>query len=477
MDNSVPGKLAEKGVLAGLFDNPHDINLVMSVLSAEDFSEPRNAVIYAAMSSASEKGEALDPVSIASNLESNQELSRVGGIAYLTELIDPAALHSYDTDLLGYAKIVKEHSQLRQVKMLAKKLDQIASPDSGKSADEIMSMADTELRNVVDVIVQSDAQLAGDLVYDVLDSLEERGKLADGATLGVPSSFIDLDSSTTGWKPGQFIIVAARPGQGKTTIALDFVRAASIKAGLTSMFFSLEMSKPEIMEKLLSAEARVEATKVKTGKLSADEWQSLQNAAEKIQASNLIIDDSPEITIPHVRAAAIKQKARPEGLDMVVLDYIQLLSSPNRVESRQQEVSQFSRSLKLLAKELGVPVIALSQLNRASEQRQDKTPLPSDLRESGSLEQDADIILLLHRPEYYDEHDRPGQAILDIAKHRGGPTGKITLISLLQYSKFANGAGIAPPPVDSEPPNEGTPPPPEEYPPDDYTPSEGGAAW
>lgn len=481
MEQSIPEKLAEQGVLAGIFDEPKDLDLVMNILTKDDFLEPRNAHIYDAMVQLAAEGKAYDPVSVASHLEFNGLINQVGGIQYLTHLLDPTTLHTYDIDLLGYSLIVKEHSRMRQVRLLASKMADLTRPDSGYTADEAMTLVENEVRRVTDVVVKSDATRAGDMVYSVLDAIEERGKLPDGGTLGVPTGFIDLDNLTTGWKPGQMIIVAGRPGQGKTTIALDFCRTATLKAGMTAMFFSLEMSKDEVLEKIIAAEARIETSKLKKGKLSAEEWQLAQKAAEAIEKSNLIIDDSPKITLPHIRAAAVKQKARPEGLDILFIDYLQLLSSGEKVESRQQEVSNFSRQSKLLAKELGVPVVVLSQLNRSSEQRADKSPSPSDLRESGSLEQDADIILLIHRPEYYDPNDRPGQAILNLAKHRNGPTENITLISLLQYSKFANGTGM----ISAAPPVENSPggatldlPPVEDYSapsPDDYAPVDTGA--
>lgn len=454
MDQSITGRLAEQGVLAGIFDNPEDLDLVSGILTPEDFQEPRNSIIFATMQKLHNDGKSFDPVSVATHLEHNGQLNKVGGIDYFQHLIDPETLYAYDTDVIGYSFFVKENSQVRQVKALSRRLDEYTRPDSGKTAEEILSLAEDDIREIADVIISSDATPAGDIISSVLDSIAERGQTPEGATLGVPSGFVDLDNKTTGWKGGQFILIAARPGQGKTTIALDLARAASLKAGLTAMFFSLEMSKEEIMEKVISAEARVESDKIKKGKLSPSEWESVHRVAGELQKSHLIIDDSAKITIPHIRAAAIKQKARPEGLDILFLDYIQLLSSPTKVESRQLEVSEFSRNLKLLAKELDIPVIALSQLNRGPEQRQDKAPQISDLRESGSLEQDADIIMLLHRPEYYDPNDRPGQAILNLAKHRGGETDVITLIPLLQYSKFANGAGlIAVPPDVAGPPD------------------------
>jgi replicative DNA helicase len=233
----------------------------------------------------------------------------------------------------------------------------------------------------------------------------------------------------------------------------------------TSIFFSLEMGKDELIQKILSAEAKIEFEKIKKGNINREEWDKLHKVKERIANSDFLIDDTPILSVVNLRAKCLKQKKSPEGLDLVIVDYLQLMEAPKSRSSsdgRQNEVSMLSRELKLLAKELKVPIIVLSQLNRGSENRQDKTPLPSDLRESGSLEQDADMVLLLHRPEYYDESDRPGQAELIIGKHRGGPTGKVQLIPLLEFSKFANGAGKFA--VVNEP--NGDEPPQGEYPPD-----------
>lgn len=484
MEQSISGNLAEQGVLAGIFDNPEDLDLVSTILAPEDFQEPRNAIIYECMRNLHAEGKAYDPVTVANRLEFNDNLSKVGGVNYFHQLTDPETLFAFDTDVVGYSMMVRERSQMKQVKNLSRRLDSYSKPSSGYTAEEALSHAEDDIRNIADIVVKSDAVHVKDLMGEVLSSIADRGDIPEGATLGVPSGFVDIDEKTTGWKGGQFILLAARPAQGKTTLALDFARAATIKAGLTTMFFSLEMGRDELIEKMISAESRVEAKKIKQGKLSAGEWEKVRKAASIIEAANLIVDDSPKITLPHIRAAATKQKARPEGLDMIILDYLQLLSSHKKVESRQNEVSEFSRELKLLAKELDVPVMSLSQLNRGPEQRTDKAPLPSDLRESGSLEQDADIILLLHRPESYDPNDRPGQAIVNLAKHRGGETdSNIVLIPLLQYSKFANGTGMisAPP---EEPPRDdlGQPPPPPEQdypppPPEDYGTQAGEPAW
>ena len=254
----------------------------------------------------------------------------------------------------------------------------------------------------------------------------------------MPTGFADLDELTNGLHPGQMVIVAARPGMGKSTLALDLARSASIKNGLTSVIFSLEMSQIEITMRLLSAEATVSLAHIRGGRMSEQDWNRVSTKMGQVAEAPMFIDDSPNLTMMEIRAKARRLKQRHD-LRLVVIDYIQLMTSGKKVESRQVEVSEFSRQLKLLAKELELPVVALSQLNRGPEQRNDKRPMLSDLRESGSLEQDADLVILLNRPDLYDkESDRAGEADFDVAKHRNGPTKTIKVVFQGHYSRFAD---------------------------------------
>ena len=271
--------------------------------------------------------------------------------------------------------------------------------------------------------------------------MEEIEEIAhnDGRS-GVPTGIFQLDDITNGLHPGQMIIIAARPGVGKSTLALDIMRNASIKNDLTSIMFSLEMGRNELTMRLLSAEAQIRLADMRGGKMDDADWGKLVRRMSEIADAPLYIDDSPNVTMMEIRAKARRLKQQ-KSLDLIVVDYLQLMTSGKKVESRQQEVAEFSRQLKLLAKELEVPVIAVSQLNRGPEQRNDKRPQVSDLRESGSLEQDADIVLLLHRPEMFDPNDvHAGEAEIIIGKHRGGPTGKVEVVSQLHYSRFVNKA-------------------------------------
>ena len=274
-------------------------------------------------------------------------------------------------------------------------------------------------------------QIAVDAALEEIEAASGR----DGSMTGVPTGFKELDELTNGLHGGQMIVVAARPAMGKSTLALDFARSASIGHNIPSVFFSLEMGKSEIAMRLLSAEGQIPLQNMRKGNLDPRDWTTVAATRGRINDAPLYIDDSPNMTLVEIRAKCRRLKQR-EGLRMVIIDYLQLMTSGKRVESRQQEVSEFSRSLKLIAKELQVPVIALSQLNRGPEQRTDKKPAISDLRESGSIEQDADMVILLHRDSVYDKDVRPGEADLIVAKHRNGPTATITVAFQGHYSRF-----------------------------------------
>jgi replicative DNA helicase len=275
-----------------------------------------------------------------------------------------------------------------------------------------------------------------------VDEIEASGHRGEGMT-GVPTGFYELDELTHGLHPGQMIVIAARPAVGKSTFALDFARSAAIKNNLSTVMFSLEMGRNEIAMRLLSAEATIGLQDLRKGTIKDEQWSKIATTMGRMNDAPLFIDDSPNMSLMEIRAKCRRLKQQHD-LKLVILDYLQLMSSGKKVESRQQEVSEFSRALKLLAKELQVPVIALSQLNRGSEQRQDKRPMVSDLRESGSIEQDADMVILLHREDVYDkESPRAGEADILVAKHRNGPTKDIVVAFQGHYSRFANMAADA----------------------------------
>jgi replicative DNA helicase len=303
--------------------------------------------------------------------------------------------------------------------------------------DNIVDRAQAEVYSVSERRAAEDYKPLSELMQPTLDEMEAIESRGAGLS-GVPTGFADLDELTNGLHPGQMVIVAARPAVGKSTLALDIARSASIKNGLTSVIFSLEMSQIEITMRLLSAEASIPLSHIRGGRMSDQDWNRVSAKMGQVSEAPLFIDDSPNLTMMEIRAKARRLKQRHD-LKLVIIDYIQLMTSGKRVESRQLEVSEFSRQLKLLAKELDVPVVALSQLNRGPEQRTDKRPMLSDLRESGSLEQDADVVILLNRPDLHDrDSDRAGEADFDVAKHRNGPTKMITVAFQGHYSRFAD---------------------------------------
>jgi replicative DNA helicase len=307
----------------------------------------------------------------------------------------------------------------------------------GRDVDDVVDLAQQAIYDVTERRVNEDFSVLADLLPPTLDEIEAVGSRGGGMT-GVPTGFEELDRLLNGLHPGQLIIVAGRPGLGKSTAAMDFARSASVKHSMASAIFSLEMSKIEIVTRMLSAEAKVPMHVLRSGQLSDDDWTRLARRMGEISEAPVFVDDTPNMTLMEIRAKARRLKQRHD-LKLVVVDYLQLMTSPKRVESRQQEVADLSRGLKLLAKEIECPVIAVSQLNRGPEQRTDKRPQLSDLRESGSIEQDADVVILLHRDDYYDkESPRAGEADFIVAKHRNGPTDTVTVAAQLHFSRFVD---------------------------------------
>lgn len=302
---------------------------------------------------------------------------------------------------------------------------------------EVVDRAQAEIYEVAERRTSEDFVPLEDLLQPTMDEIDAIASNG-GVARGVPTGFTELDEVTNGLHAGQMIIVAARPGVGKSTLGLDFLRSCSIKHRMASVIFSLEMSKSEIVMRLLSAEAKIKLADMRSGRMSDEDWTRLARRMSEISEAPLYIDDSPNLTMMEIRAKARRLRQKSD-LRLVVVDYLQLMSSGKKVESRQLEVSEFSRHLKLLAKELEVPVVAISQLNRGPEQRTDKKPMLSDLRESGSLEQDADMVILLNRPDAFERDDpRGGEADFILAKHRNGPTKTVTVAHQLHLSRFTN---------------------------------------
>lgn len=428
---------AEQSVLGGMLLSKDAIADVIEILRSTDFYKPAHGIVFDTILDLYGRGEPADAVTVAAALADNGELPRVGGAPYLHTLI---ALVPTAANAAYYAKIVGERAVLRRLVEAGTRIVQLgygSASGQGRDVDDVVDMAQQAVYEVTERRTAEDYTVLEELLQPTMDEIEAIGATG-GIMAGVPTGFVDLDRITNGLHPGQLIVVAARPGLGKSTFGMDVIRSASIRHGLTSVIFSLEMSKIEITMRLLSAEAKVPLHHLRSGQLSEDDWTKLARRMGEVSEAPLFIDDSPNMTMMEIRAKARRLKQRHE-LRIIVLDYLQLMSSNKRVESRQQEVSELSRGLKLLAKELEVPVIAVSQLNRGPEQRTDKRPQLSDLRESGAIEQDADMVLLLHRDDYYEkESPRAGEADFILAKHRNGPTDTVTVAFQGHFSRFVD---------------------------------------
>ncbi|WP_424466483.1 replicative DNA helicase [Pseudoclavibacter helvolus] len=423
--------LAEQSALGGMLLSKDAVADVVEAVRGIDFYVPKHEIIFDAVHALYAAGEPTDVITVTDHLTKSGELSRAGGAEYLHTLagiVPTAANAGY------YAAIVSERAVLRRLVEAGTRIVQMGYLAEGEVVD-LVNQAQAEIYGVTGAVEKEDYVVLAEAILEAQNDIDAAQNKSGGMT-GVPTGFADLDRITNGFHGGQLIIVAARPGLGKSTVALDFARSASITHGKPSIFFSLEMGKSEIAMRLISAEASVRLQHMRAGGLTQEDLTQIARTQGDISDAPLYIDDSPNMTLVEIRAKCrrLKQKV---GLNLVVIDYLQLMTSGKRVESRQQEVSEFSRALKLLAKELDVPVIALSQLNRGPEQRADKRPAASDLRESGSLEQDADMIILLHREGAYDrESPRGGEADFILAKHRNGPTDTITVTFQGHFSRF-----------------------------------------
>ena len=431
---------AERSVLGGMLLSKDAIADVVEVIRPGDFYYPANQLIYDAILDLYSRGDPADAVTISNELTRSGQLMRVGGGTYLHTLVSTvptAANASY------YAQIVAERAVLRRLVAAGTRIVQMgydtASGSVGVvgSVDDVVDRAQAEIYDVTERRSSEDYARIEDLLQGTWDELEhimDRG----GVGTGIPTGFSRLDEITNGLHPGQMVTVAGRPGSGKSTLALDFARSAAIKHNKPTVIFSLEMGKLEIMMRLLSAESGVPLASMRSGHMTDQDWQRMARRSGELAEAPLYIDDSANLTMMEIRAKSRRLKQRHD-LQLIVIDYLQLMTSGKRVESRQQEVSEFSRAIKLLAKELSVPVVALSQLNRGSEQRTDKKPMLSDLRESGSIEQDSDMVVLVHREDMYEpESPRAGEADLILAKHRNGPTAVVAVAFQGRYSRFSD---------------------------------------
>lgn len=425
----------ERSLLGELMLSKNAIDDVAGTLKGQDFYHPAHETIYGTIVDLHGRGEPADPLTVGAELTKRGELDRVGGTPYLFALTQ-AAMTAANAEY--HAEIVREKAVLRRLVEAGEAI--AASGYSGEGgAAEIVDRAQAAILGLTAQQADDTLGLVGDLSEEWLDELEQISQRKAEIT-GVPTGFIDLDQLTNGLQPGQLIVIAGRPAMGKSTLALDVARHAAIRYDMPTAFFSLEMSRKELMSRMFSAEARVGLHHMRSGTMTDDDWTRLARRMPDVSAAPLYIDDGGELTLMNVCIKARRLKQRNK-LRLIVVDYLQLMQSGSgrRGENRQQEVADMSRRLKLLAKELNVPVIALSQLNRGSEQRQDKKPVLSDLRESGAIEQDADMVILVHREDAYEkESPRAGEADLMVVKHRNGPLATITVAAQLHYSRFVD---------------------------------------
>jgi len=427
---------AEQAVLGGLMLDANAWDAVADIVGAQDFYRRDHRLIFEAIVEAVEIRGSCDAVTISENLESKGRLEEIGGLAYLGTIArdTPSA-----ANVRAYAEIIRERSILRQLVAAGGEIAAAATDSRGRPASELVDEAE---RRVFEIAERGSHGKSGfvairDVLPRTIDRLDTLHQ-TPGEIRGVPTGFTQLDRKTTGLQPGDLVVIAGRPSMGKTTLAVNIAENAAIAKGVPSAIFSMEMSAEQLTLRLISSLGRVNQSHLRTGNFSDEDWSRIQGAMAQLSGAPLYVDETPALTPTEVRARARRLK-RERGLGLIVVDYLQLMQVSGTKENRATEISEISRSLKALAKELQVPVVALSQLNRAVEQRTDKKPVMSDLRESGAIEQDSDLILLIYREEVYDPNTtRRGVADIIIAKQRNGPIGEVQLTFLGEYTRFEN---------------------------------------
>ncbi|HOV80838.1 MAG TPA: replicative DNA helicase [Bacillota bacterium] len=422
---------AEQSVLGAILLDREAIYKVMKVLRPDDFYRENHRIIYEAMLDLNESGSPVDMITVSDHLRRQGTLEKAGGVAYIASLgetVPTAANVEY------YARIVEEKSLLRTLIQVSARIAGM-SYEEGEEPEKLITEAEQ-------MIVELGSRRAATAFYAIKDIILDTFAHLEflynnrGSVTGVPTSFPDLDRICSGLQPSDLIILAGRPSMGKTALGLCIAYSAALRHNIPVAIFSLEMSKEQLVQRILCAEARVDQHRLRTGNLEEDDWRMLHETKGKLAGIPIFIDDTPGITVRQVRAKSRLLKAE-KGLGLIVIDYLQMMQGNRRYENRQQEISDISRSLKSLAKELNVPVLALAQLSRLVERRDNKRPIMSDLRESGSLEQDADLIMFIYRDEYYNpDSEKKGIAEIIISKHRNGPVGTVELGFFKEYTRF-----------------------------------------
>ena len=435
---------AEQSVLGGLMLDNEAWDRVAEKVVEQDFYLRAHRFIFAAMSRLAESSQPIDIITVSEDLEANQQLEDVGGFAYLGEIAKntPSA-----ANILAYADIVRERAVVRDMISVAHDIADAGYDTQGRTSAELLDFAETKVFKIAEQRANANEgpEPINSILAKTIEKIDELFRSPHDGVTGVSTGYVDLDKMTNGMQPSDLIIVAARPSMGKTTFAMNLCEHAAITSDKPVLIFSLEMPSEQIMMRMLASLGRIDQTKVRTGQLEDEDWARLSSAIELLNTKGkMYIDDGSGLTPTEVRSRARRVAREHGGLSMIMVDYLQLMTVPGLSENRTLEIAEISRSLKALAKELKVPVVALSQLNRSLEQRADKRPVNSDLRESGSIEQDADLIMFIYRDEVYnDDSPDKGTAEVIIGKQRNGPIGRVRLTFHGRFSRFDNYAGSA----------------------------------
>lgn len=425
---------AEQSVIGSMIMDKDAIMIAVETIDTEDFYGSQYGILFDAIKELYNEDKPVDIVTLQTRLREKNVQPELAGLEFIREII---ASVPTSANIRYYANIVKEKSMLRQLIKTNEEIAGICYTER-ETIDEVMNLAEKRIFSLTQSRAAGDFVPINQVVVDAIEKIEAASK-AGGSITGIPTGFNDLDLQTAGMQPSDLILIAARPSMGKTAFVLNLAQHMALRKNVTTAIFSLEMSKVQLVNRMLSLESKVDAQNLRTGNLEDSDWERLIESAEVIGSSKLIIDDTPSISISELRSKCRKYKMNND-LGIVIIDYLQLMTLGGRAaESKQLEVSEISRSLKAVARELNVPVIALSQLSRAVEQRPDHRPMLSDLRDSGAIEQDADVVMFLYRDDYYNkESEKKNIAEVIIAKQRNGPIGTVELAWLPQYTKFGN---------------------------------------
>lgn len=424
---------AEQSVIGSMLMDAEAVTAASDILTKDDFYSGQYGILFEAMVQLHKEGKPADLIAVQERVRQNGAPPEIAGIDALREILTTVPTSA---NIRYYAGLVKDKSVLRKMIQVSRKIEEDCY-EGTDTIDNILFQAEKNVTSLTQINGGDEIEPISDVVLDAIDRMQAAAK-AGGRITGIATGFKDLDYKTAGLQNSDLILIAARPSMGKTAFALNIAQYAAVKNHIPTVIFSLEMSKLQLVNRLISMESKVDSKNIRTGNLSPSEWASITEGASNVGTSAILIDDTPGINIAEFRGKCRKLK-REKGLGLIIIDYIQLMTCGVRTESRQQEVSEISRALKSIARELNVPVIALSQLSRAVESRDNKRPILSDLRESGAIEQDADVAMFLYRDDYYHkDSDRRGIAEVIIAKQRNGPVGTVELAWIPDLTKFAN---------------------------------------